>query len=49
MARKKIAAAVELGSKGGKARAAALSKEQRSKIASRAAKARWEKARKAEK
>jgi len=38
-------AAVELGRKGGKARAKKLTKEQRSKIARRAAKSRWEKAR----
>jgi hypothetical protein len=34
-------AAQELGSRGGKARAAALSKRQRSEIARKAAKARW--------
>ena len=35
------AAAVELGSKGGKARAAGLSAKKRSEIAKNAAKARW--------
>ena len=34
-------AAAELGSKGGKARAAALSKKKRSEIAHKAAKKRW--------
>jgi hypothetical protein len=36
-------AAQSLGRKGGKARAASLSKEQRAEIAKRAAKARWDK------
>ena len=36
-------AAVELGRKGGKARAAALSKSERKKIASHAAQERWKK------
>lgn len=39
--KEKNAAAVEMGRKGGKARAAKLSKEQRTKIAADAAKARW--------
>lgn len=39
----KNAAAVELGRKGGSARATALTKEQRSAIAKRAAKSRWAK------
>ncbi len=39
----KNAAAVELGRKGGKARASKLSEEQRREIARRAAKVRWEK------
>ena len=39
----KIKAAVELGRKGGKARAAALSKSQRRKIARHAARVRWAK------
>jgi hypothetical protein len=34
-------AAAELGSKGGKARAAALSKKKRKEIAQKAAKSRW--------
>ena len=38
-------AAVELGRKGGKARARKLTDKQRSEIARKAAKARWEKAR----
>lgn len=42
----KNAAAQELGKKGGKARAEKLSKEERSKIASDAAKARWKKKKK---
>lgn len=37
----KSAAAVELGSKGGKARAAGLSAKKRSEIAKKAAKKRW--------
>jgi hypothetical protein len=37
----KNAAAVELGAKGGKARASKLSSEERSKIAKQAAEARW--------
>ncbi len=37
-------AAVELGRKGGRARARKLTKKQRSKIAKKAATARWEKA-----
>lgn len=36
-------AAAELGSKGGKARAAKLSKAKRAEIAKKAAKARWDK------
>lgn len=39
---KRDPAAVSLGSKGGKARAAALSKKQRSEIAKNAARTRWE-------
>jgi hypothetical protein len=35
-------AAAELGSKGGKARAKALSKSQRAEIAKKAAKSRWQ-------
>ena len=38
----KDAAAVAMGRKGGKARASKLSKEQRSEIARKAAKKRWE-------
>jgi hypothetical protein len=38
----KSEAAVELGRKGGKARAAKLSKKERSQIARKAAKRRWE-------
>jgi hypothetical protein len=41
--KKKLAAAVELGSKGGRARAANLSKEERSAIARKGAAARWTK------
>jgi len=37
----KLSAAAELGSKGGKARAAALSKKRRAQIAKKAAKKRW--------
>jgi hypothetical protein len=37
----KSAAAVELGAKGGKARAASLSKKRRAEIAKAAAKTRW--------
>ena len=39
--KKKLAAAVELGSKGGKKRAANLTKEQRSEISRKGALARW--------
>lgn len=41
--KKKNAAAVEMGRKGGKARASKLSKEKRSEIARKAAKKRWTK------
>jgi hypothetical protein len=40
MAKKKLSAAVELGSRGGKARAKALTPERRSEIAKKAAAAR---------
>ena len=40
--KEKNAAAVEMGRKGGKARASKLSKEQRSEIARKAAKKRWQ-------
>ncbi len=42
MAKKKNPAAVELGRKGGKARAAALTPEQRKASASKAGRARWQ-------
>jgi hypothetical protein len=44
--KRKDPAAVALGRKGGRARTSALTKEQRSEIASAAAKARWAKAKK---
>jgi hypothetical protein len=43
MKRKKNAAAVELGSLGGKARAKKITRERRAEIARNAATARWEK------
>jgi len=46
MAKKKLAAAVELGRRGGKARAKALSKKRASEIGRKASRVRWRKARK---
>jgi hypothetical protein len=46
---KKNPAAVELGRKGGKARAAQMTKAQRSEAARQAVKARWERVKKDEK
>jgi general stress protein YciG len=43
--KKKLPAAVELGRRGGKARAKALSKRRASQIGRKAARARWRKAR----
>jgi len=41
MAKRKNSAAVALGRKGGKARLKTMTKEQRSELAKKAAKARW--------
>jgi hypothetical protein len=40
---KKLSAAVQLGKRGGKARAKKLSEQERSEIARKAARARWQK------